>query len=307
MGRYRASRAHYRKQQTALSPVGVMWWRAERYVVSEGAIRPAVAPERCELDLRDIEWGALTQWAQTCATASDLTPEVTAGITAWCARFGLPGYLLATTAAIALPCDGRWGEWTAYTRTGALWATERLTIDDVDPDAVDDRPSDGWLTRTSPPFALYDAYSYLDADVTYQPLGRLAAHLTCPVGECAQPGTAAFWRSYQEPVHEFLMACRVIQAGERTQQFHDRDWQELLIGQGWAWHEGGLPAATVTSLLSAYALQRVLGGAVRRVCAAKCGALIPSGRATRRYCSDRCKRRVQKARHRKKSKSKPQR
>ena len=301
--------SHYQPRKKP--SVGFRWWRAARYTVANGVICPVGRVEPFYVAPGDIRWAELAAWGRR--GQGPLTAKDHRAIREWCQSFGLPGYLLATTATIALPSsttpvspyeEPEWETWQTYVRRGDTWVNESTELPWSE---EENRPnSGGWVDRAPLPLPLEslihvpEEYGTLTA-----PLAWLQPRLACPVAECPSPGAKAFWQVYQEPVADFLSAARVV--GEVLDEYEGAKGNltstpllaQLLQHNGWSVDPDGTPAWTGSSLLAALALSLVLKGKPLKACKAKCGGLVPPGRSDQEYCTTRCAERIRKREKRK--------
>lgn len=298
--------SHYQPRKKP--SVGFRWWRAASYAIAAGVIRPVGRVESFYVAPGDVRWAELAAWGRR--GQGPLTAKDHRAIREWCQSFGLPGYLLATTATIALPSsttpvspyeEPEWETWPTYVRRGAAWVDESRDL----PWSEEERPSSaGWVERAPLPLE-NPVYVPEDYGTLTVPLERLQLNLICPVARCPLPSSGAFWKVYQEPVADFLSAARVV--GEVLDEHRKTSGDltkapllaQLLQHNGWSVDPDGTPTWAGSSLLAALALSLVLKGKPLKACKAKCGGLVPPGRSDQAYCTTRCAERIQKREQRK--------
>lgn len=316
--RYTKRPPHYAKR-TQATP-GFLWWRASEYIHREGAIVPKTAPKPFYLAMEQVRWDDLMTWGNTYAigptkgTKKPVTPELIRKICDWCGRFGLPGYLLATTTMIARPSELDEPEhrhhdaieiWPTFVRRGAVWQEGSQWF----PENTGNGPKnpDGWLEREEIPTHHHAIVVYGEPDPSS--IDRLQQHVACPIESCPLPGSEAFWKVYQEPVADILRAGRVLHH-VRREMLAAKDnltkapsLYHLLQSNGWIMNAEGHAVWTAASLLGAFAQSQVVGAHPPRPCAGQCGGMVPPGRTNRKYCSDTCLQRTRKRAQRLKAKA----
>lgn len=299
---------------------GFLWWRAGRYEIERGVVKPADDPEPFVVSSGGAMWDELKALHDNCE-GETLSPSAERAICDWCKQYGLPGYLLQTTERIFLPPRThamRFGltkeTATSFRRGAGRWATEQVTIR-ADGPAGYGRPGRfrGFLERADftkrpqPPVVREGFTSFLienDRDASWlafaepdlqkrESITRLDTHLRCEVDDCPQPGTQEFFNQYQEPIEDFFRAARLLAWMEAACKAAGDDTLALLnqfAGLGPVVAPNSQTALTGPSLLAAFAVERLTRSrSIRRCEFSGCERPFLPGKSEKRYCEDRCR------------------
>ncbi len=225
------------KMKKDLNVVTGGWWRWTRYEIRDGCIRPAPGSRLESYDPRDI-WlrtrppakssnqrrsgeppyqsllrllGELEYRrpgdaqldftpAQVDRLLAPLTDESEAKLLKWCAQYGLLGILLHRTVHITLAPRTRLYQ-VQHTKIGAGWSTTEIPITRHQPIVI--------------PFAIVQPLR--GAGPVSERLGITWARFfpNVPPVQCESfsyptPLTEEFWKSYAEPVEDFLLGMRAL-------------------------------------------------------------------------------------------------
>lgn len=219
------------------------WWRAKRYVVSGGVLRPLGAMQaydpranyvptlrgRAEAPYQSLlrVLPRLQRRPVAFRSVNALTPDAERELTAWCAAHGLLGVLPHRTLMACVPVrvpagDGGTMEWPhRYVRTALGW--RRLTVEELvhgDLEALERHPRSARTaaSRLLPAGTVLIAGVRQHSDMLYEaPLREAWARFFPDVSPAQHdaptestyplPLTAEFWRAYGEPVDDFLDAA----------------------------------------------------------------------------------------------------
>jgi len=356
-----------REASTNASIRSSKWWRFKKYTICGRAVRPEAGQEPIPYDLwepfeavqgkyRTVK----TLWGEFMETARQVQADAPHGYTPsaqgeslildWCQKYGLLGILPGQAQVIILPPTYvRSDEYRGGTsrkrlilqrkhaRIAGRWVTPELAIREDSATAEDDsgwRPGDlvpqsQWPDSIEAPRTLFWGWENFEWQAPPDNENLLGFFAQPPShGQYPQPLSPDFWRTYQEPVVEWMRAAVVFsQSAELVSRYaaarySNQPWpaeqvslakralwllNSLSTSESYAYEFGPstLKRESVSaSLLSAMAEMFLLDIMDRRrvLRCGTCHRFMISNDVKARYCCVRCRNTAQTRRYRQKAK-----